>query len=320
MAHDTASQDKAQEILRVAHHLQQAVFDALSSHIAVLDQQGHILQTNAAWQEFAQSQGFKPSSGVTGVRYFEVLEHLIGREHGVMLLTASQGIAAVIGGEMPHFQMEYSFQSAGEIRWFIIRALPVRDVLGRVVVSHEEVTRLKAAELANLMLANVDVLTNALSRRHFLDVAEQEFSRSQRYNMPLMVMMLDLDHFKQINDQHGHDAGDAVLRDFVHTVRGLLRDSDVIGRLGGEEFAVLLPSTKQEGGHALAERMVEQVSQRPVQVADQTLHYTVSIGVSSLSQEASFAALLKRADDALYRAKSSGRNGVHMDGVASPFE
>ncbi len=317
---DISSQKKTQVALRVASELQQAVFDALSSHIAVLDQQGLILQTNAAWQDFAKSQGFDNPFGFPGARYFEVLEHLVGREQGSMLLAASQGIAAVIRGDLPSFQLEYSCQTFEDKRWFIMRVTPVLDEQGRVVVSHEDVTRLKAAELVNLMLANVDFLTSALSRRHFLDVAEQEFSRSQRYNLPLMVMMLDLDHFKQTNDQHGHDAGDAVLREFVQTVRAVLRESDVIGRLGGEEFAVLLPSTAREGGQALAERVVELVRESPVVVAGYPIHYTVSIGVSCLDRELSFAALLKRADTALYRAKSQGRDSVHVDVAASPFD
>lgn len=317
---DISNLKKTQAALRVASELQQAVFDALSSHIAVLNQQGHILQTNAAWQDFAKAQGFANPYGLPGARYFEVLEFLIGREHGAMLLAASQGIAAVIAGDLPSFQLEYSCQTFEEKRWFIMRVTPVLDEQGRVVVSHEDVTRLKAAELANLMLANVDFLTSALSRRHFLDVAEQEFSRSHRYNMPLMLMMLDLDHFKQINDQHGHDAGDAVLREFVQTVRAVLRESDVIGRLGGEEFAVLLPNTAREGGQALAERVVELVRESPVVVAGHPIHYTVSIGVSCLGRELSFAALLKRADTALYRAKSQGRDSVHMDVAASPFD
>jgi diguanylate cyclase (GGDEF)-like protein/PAS domain S-box-containing protein len=316
---DISNQKKTQLALHVASELQQAVFDALSSHIAVLDQRGHIVQTNVAWKDFAKAQGFDDALQNPSGRYFEVLEHLIGRDQGSMLLAAFQGIAAVIHEGMPSFHLEYSCQTLEEKRWFIMRVTPVLGEQGCVVVSHEDVTRLKTAELANLMLANVDFLTNALSRRHFLDVAEQEFSRSQRYNMPLMVMMLDLDHFKQTNDQYGHDAGDAVLREFVQTVRAVLRESDVIGRLGGEEFAVMLPNTSREGGQALAERVVELVRESPVIVAGCPIHYTVSIGVSCLDQEVSFADLLKRADTALYRAKNKGRDGVHMDVAASPF-
>ena len=317
---DISSQKKTQDALRVANHLQQAVFDALSSHIAVLDQQGHILQTNAAWQNFAKTYGFDNPLGFPGAWYFDVLEFLIGREHGATLLAASQGIAAVIAGELPRFQLEYSFKYAEELRWFILQVTPVLDDQGRVVVNHEDVTRLKAAELSNLLLANVDFLTTAQSRRYFLDVAEQEFSRSQRYNMPLMVMMLDLDNFKQINDQNGHDAGDAVLREFVQTVRAVLRESDVIGRLGGEEFAVLLPSTTREGGHALAERVVELVRESPVVVGGHRIDYTVSIGVSCLDRDVSFVALLKRADEALYNAKSLGRDGVQIAPTPEAFE
>ena len=310
---DISNQKKMQHALHAVNHLQQAVFDALSSHVAVLDQQARVLQTNAAWQDFAKAQGFDNAYGFPGSPYFEVLAQLMGRDHGALLLAASQGIAAVIAGELPQYRVEYSHQDADTKRWFIMQVTPVVGDLGQVVVSHEDVTRIKAAELANLMLANVDFLTGALSRRHFLDVAEQEFSRSKRYNLPLMVMMLDLDHFKQINDQHGHDAGDAVLREFVQIVRAVLRESDVIGRLGGEEFAVLLPNTVRDGGQALAERVVELVRDSPVHIASQPIQYTVSIGVSCLGRELFFPVFLKRADAALYRAKTQGRNNAYMD-------
>lgn len=310
---DISSQKQAQYAQLVSNHLQQAVFDALSTLIAVLDRQGHVVQTNSAWKDFAQVNSLPESCGSVGSNYFNVLDALIGRGHGVMLFAAWQSIAAVTARRMPSFEVEYSFQAPTQKRWFVMRVTPVSDVHGRVVVSHEEVTRLKTAELANLTLANMDVLTGAMSRRHFLEVAEHEFSRSHRYNLPLMVMMLDLDHFKQINDQYGHAAGDEVLCSFVHTVRAVLRESDAIGRLGGEEFSVLLPNTTLEGGLALAHRVVERVRESPVTVEDKRIAYTVSVGVSCLLKQVTFLDLLKRADAALYQAKMGGRDAVQLD-------
>jgi diguanylate cyclase (GGDEF)-like protein len=191
-------------------------------------------------------------------------------------------------------------------------------VQGRVAVSHQDVTPLKTAELANLKLANFDALTGAHSRGNFLNLAEQELARSVRYKLPLMVLMLDLDHFKLINDQHGHAVGDAVLQGFVRAVSSLLRESDVIGRLGGEEFSVLLPNTTLEGGRALAQRVVEKVRASPVEMEGKNVAYTVSVGASCLTQETSFSSLLKLADIALYQAKSAGRDCVRIGTNPAP--
>ena len=127
-----------------------------------------------------------------------------------------------------------------------------------------------------------------------------------------MVLMLDLDHFKTINDKYGHAAGDVVLQKCVQTVTGVLRESDLIGRIGGEEFAVLLPNTPLEGGRALAQRVVEGVRANPVHVNGKAIFYTVSIGAGCLAGEHSFAELLGLADAALYRAKNAGRDRLEM--------
>jgi diguanylate cyclase (GGDEF)-like protein len=181
-----------------------------------------------------------------------------------------------------------------------------------MVVTHEDVTALKCAELASLALANVDVLTGALSRQHFMALAEQELARSLRYALPLMVLMLDLDHFKDVNDSYGHSTGDAVLQGFVQSVKGVLRESDVMGRIGGEEFAVLLPNTTQEGGCALANRIIGEVRANPVTFEGQSIAYTVSIGASYLTTQKSFGELLAECDSALYRAKKGGRDRLEV--------
>jgi diguanylate cyclase (GGDEF)-like protein len=194
----------------------------------------------------------------------------------------------------------------------------VHDGEQRLVVSHEDVTQIKTAELSSLTLANRDTLTGALSRRNFFNLAEQEVARSIRYALPLMVLMLDLDHFKVINDRYGHAAGDVILQKFVQTVTGVLRESDLIGRIGGEEFAVLLPNTPLEGGGALAQRIVDRVRADPVQVNGHLIAYTVSIGAGCLSSETSFAALLSLADAALYRAKDGGRDRLEVGPATAP--
>jgi diguanylate cyclase (GGDEF)-like protein len=246
-----------------------------------------------------------------GTRYLEVLDCLSGHDADTVAAVAD-GIASVVSGEVPSFQLRQPFLSPEDQHWFSVKVTAVSDADERVVISHENVTVLKAAELASLTLANTDALTGALSRRNFLNLAELELARSTRYGMPLMLLMLDLDHFKLINDQFGHAGGDAVLQEFVRTVLGVLRESDLIGRLGGEEFAVLLPNTTTEGGCALAQRIIDSVHARPVEVEGQCIAYTVSIGAAKLSHEATFACLLGAADAALYRAKNGGRDRLEV--------
>lgn len=308
---DITSKRQTEDALLDAARFQQAVFDSLSAQIAVLDRRGAVLQTNAAWWKYAVDNGFAETPVFIGGNYLEILDCITGCDQATVL-AASAGIASVVCGEASSFQLQHPFFSPLDKRWFILKVTPVHDVEERVVVSHEDVSDLKAAELASLSLANTDALTGALSRRNFFNLAEQELARSTRYELPLMVLMLDLDHFKRINDHYGHAAGDAVLQGFVRVVAGVLRESDLIGRIGGEEFAVLLPSTALEGGRALAQRIIESVRANPVDMAGEPIPYTVSVGAGCLTAETSFPELLGVADAALYRAKNGGRDRLEV--------
>lgn len=154
-------------------------------------------------------------------------------------------------------------------------------------------------------LATHDTVTGALSRHAIMHLCEQALARSHRHGHPLTVMMLDLDHFKQVNDQHGHQAGDRVLADFVQRVQQQLRATDSLGRYGGEEFMVLLPDTPAADAHIVAERIR---TSRPLD--PQLPPCTVSIGLAACQpgNGDTVDQLLGRADDALYTAKRQGRN------------
>lgn len=304
---DMTSKKQTEEALLDSVRFQQAVFDSLSSQVAVLNRHGTVVQTNVAWWKYAVDNGFSDAPGFTGGNYLEMLDCLTGKNPETALAAAA-GIASVVSNEVAYFQLQNPFFTPGDKRWFILKVTPVHDVEGRMVASHEDVTKLKAAELASLTLANVDTLTGAHSRRHFMNLAEQEVARSKRYELPLMLLMLDLDHFKLINDQHGHATGDAVLHGFVQTVSSVLRKSDFIGRIGGEEFAVLLPNTTMEGGCTLAQRIIESVRVSRIDVNGELISFTVSIGAGCLAPDTSFSALMGLVDAALYQAKNGGRD------------
>ena len=161
-------------------------------------------------------------------------------------------------------------------------------------------------------LATVDPLTGAWNRRHFLELANRELERARRYGRPLCALMLDVDHFKRINDTHGHATGDAALVALTDACRITLRSSDLLGRLGGEEFAVLLPETTMENACEVAERLRCAIAAIALPApAGGTVELTASIGVAAADpQETSVEKPLSRADEALYRAKAQGRNRV----------
>ncbi|MEK9969833.1 MAG: GGDEF domain-containing protein [Ferrovibrio sp.] len=159
--------------------------------------------------------------------------------------------------------------------------------------------------------ARRDPLTDALTRRAIEEVAVSELARSKRHALPLGLLLLDIDHFKLVNDQYGHAAGDAALRQFALAVRRCLRREDVFGRLGGEEFCALLPNTAVGGATQLAERIRQSIANLAVDAGGHSLSLKVSIGVAALSLPTdSWNDLVNRADRAMYAAKREGRNRV----------
>jgi diguanylate cyclase (GGDEF)-like protein len=167
------------------------------------------------------------------------------------------------------------------------------------------------AELRSLL--DVDTLTGARSRRNFFELGTREVARSQRSESPLALMMIDLDRFKLLNDTYGHETGDVALRGFVEVTQPLIRALDVLGRLGGEEFAVLLSDTGVEHATGVAERICRAVARAPVITPQgQALSITVSIGVAELLPGETLQEVLHRADRALYEAKRAGRNRVAL--------
>lgn len=158
-------------------------------------------------------------------------------------------------------------------------------------------------------MASHDALTNVLTRRVFLDACEQELARCRRHGRSMALLLLDVDHFKAINDTHGHQMGDRVLIDLVERIASLLRRPDQLARFGGEEFVLLLPETTQDEAVTVAERIVAHVAQG----RDGLPPITVSIGVATnRPDEDQIDTLLARADKALYKAKDEGRNRVAL--------
>lgn len=160
------------------------------------------------------------------------------------------------------------------------------------------------------MLASVDELTGTSNRRHFYELANYQIKRHQRYQMPMALLMLDLDHFKYINDVHGHQMGDKVLKRFADTLLSLLRNIDIVGRIGGEEFVVLLPECEAEDALHKAGQICSRFDSMSMEIDGQQLGLTISIGIGMLQDDETIDQVLDRSDQALYAAKRAGRNRV----------
>jgi diguanylate cyclase (GGDEF)-like protein len=187
----------------------------------------------------------------------------------------------------------------------------------RIIELHDRLIRAQE-ELRSL--ATHDPLTGLLNRRACLDALLAELSRGCRSENPLCIVMVDIDHFKRINDTYGHLVGDDVLCEVAHRMQNSLRRYDTIGRFGGEEFLLVLPECSLEIGVKLAERVCQLVSSEPVKAKDQCVNVSISLGVAVAHELASadLEALLGSADEALYRAKKAGRNRVEFSAHPKP--
>lgn len=257
---------------------------------------------------------------------------MLGYTHAELQLTTQQwadfvhpddrerawaSIYDAVEGRTNAHKLEYRMlHKDGSVRWILDQAKVMeRDASGKAVRmcgTHTDVTERKLMEEELTRQAHVDYLTGVFNRRHFMERAEQELQRSKRYGNALSLFMLDIDHFKQINDRYGHKVGDLVLTTLAQWCHTALRDVDILGRMGGEEFAVLLPQTERQTAIDVAERLREQVERSSVALEDGLpVRLQVSIGVSSMAcGEDNIDVLLHRADTALYAAKNTGRNRV----------
>jgi diguanylate cyclase (GGDEF)-like protein len=176
-----------------------------------------------------------------------------------------------------------------------------------------DITDRKQAEAELRLLATTDPLTGLANRRHLIDRAERELLRLQRFSNPFTLMTLDVDHFKRINDTYGHASGDRALCGLAATCIGLVREMDVVGRMGGEEFTIVLPETSGDEAMSVAERIRLGIADLRFDAdpPDSEFGFTVSLGVAECRQDdVRIEQPLARADRALYEAKAAGRNRV----------
>ncbi len=210
---------------------------------------------------------------------------------------------------------QYSFFNAGWGQTLAVLALFINaqaNGIGFLLMMKER------ADQELLRLATLDPLTEIANRRSFVAHAKAQLALAERGIHPVSVLICDIDHFKQINDRHGHHAGDDVIRALVQVIRQTMRAGDSVGRWGGEEFVIMLPHTAADGALQFAQRLNQSFARSEIAHNGNTLHATVSIGIAEHQRGEDIQTSIDRADTALYRAKEAGRNRVEL--AAAPAE
>lgn len=293
-----------------------AIIDALTSQICVVDPRGVIFLVNRAWKQFADDNSRGLNVDHIGMNYLNVCRQSVGpaSEEAPGFF---EGLRAVLQGKQEFFQIEYPCHSPNQLRWFLARVSPLRRrqearaMNAGAVISHMNITDRKLVEMDCARLAATDPLTGLPNRRFFEEFAALDLDRFLRFGKPSSLLMIDLDHFKSINDTYGHAAGDEVLRTVASLGKSVFRSCDIFARLGGEEFVCLLPSTDEWGAVMAAEKLRSTIKRARIVVGNQQIAVTASIGISSIEEsDGKIDDALLRADKAMYEAKNSGRNCV----------
>ncbi len=208
----------------------------------------------------------------------------------------------------------FPLQSKREkLGYIAVKGVDPKDKEKVAILGHQFALGLRRVKLYQEVeeLSITDSLTSAATRRHCLERFDEELKRSANRKIDLSFLMIDVDHFKSVNDQYGHLVGDQILKNIARIIKENIREIDIVGRFGGEEFCVVLPETGHEGAHFAAERIRTAIEKAEIKAYDASLHATVSIGIAVFPANGKKSEeLIDKADWALYRAKKRGRNCV----------
>lgn len=285
--------------LRQAENDRQRIFDVSLDMLCVADFDGFFKELNPAWQ---RTLGWS----LDELKTKPWIEFVVPEDRE---LTLEAGQRLFHGENVIGFENRYLCKD-GTFRWLAWSSYPDLDKQ-LIFAAVRDTTKRKEIEEELRQLAIKDPLTGASNRRHFIERASAELKRCKRYGAPMAVIMLDIDHFKKVNDTYGHSIGDEVLKRLVDCCLQELRTTDIFGRFGGEEFAAVLVETDQNAALQTCQRLLERVEALKIRTTTEKIGITISIGLTMhQADDISIDSLLKRADDALYKAKSSGRNRV----------
>lgn len=230
-------------------------------------------------------------------------------------------------GDVSKWQADYLIRTKdGRKIWVTDISYPWFDEHGKIIGSigtlRDVTDRVRAEQHVKdelIRLAHTDPLTNIANRRYFFEKVEEEIKRVKRSGSEFSILLIDIDHFKKVNDTYGHDVGDKILMEISTIIRSCLRETDIPARIGGEEFSIFLPDTQETGAFWVADRICNKVAKHQffVQEGRAPLHMTVSIGIAGVMADSDITAaqLYKNADTRLYIAKHTGRNQVSADEI-----
>ncbi|MDF0377752.1 GGDEF domain-containing protein [Methylophilus sp. YYY-1] len=317
--------------MNVAEQLLSGILDTLSLQVAVIDEASSILYVNQAWRSFGLFYGLQLDTDWFGIAYLDICKANEDTNQPALL----EGVQQVLSGARDHFSIDYLCHTpTQEPTWLTLNLQPMQSSLAEqcpcFLLTLTNITHHKQVEDRISALTLTDPLTGLANRRRLEQFMRDEWSRAIRHQSSLSVMMVDADHFKQLNDSMGHAAGDDCLRQVATILQGFSnRPGDLAARYGGEEFVLVLGQTTQAEAVKIAERIRQKIMALDIRFAGHRL-MTVSIGIASLgahhaqstkeqparTQWLNFSEdgnlLLEQADKALYVAKKQGRNRVEV--------
>lgn len=278
------------DFLDLTDIVRSVAFSEIQEGILVLDAKNRLVDFNRAAQQYFPWA--KDINVGTDIAHFDFASSIINVEDNRFEM------AVETAGGTKYCEIRVTVLDKGKVLGFVYF---IRDITKEKDMLHE---------LENM--ASYDPLTQVYNRRRLMEEAEEELRRARRYGWDVSVLMIDLDHFKDINDKYGHLVGDEVIRRVIQVCTGLIRSTDVIGRYGGEEFIVILPDTKIEKASIVAEKMRSHIAGLEVTIEEANIHITVSVGVACLpnGEQQKVQEIINWADQALYQAKNNGRNQV----------
>ena len=279
--------------------------NAMPANIAVVDERGIIVATNERWDRFGEQNGLRHPRNLVGLCYLDACTG----SHGQIART---GILGVLAADVRSFDMEYPCHSPTQQRWFTLHCEAMGN--GLAGIAHFEVTAQKTAEIAVGRLATHDFLTGAMNRRGIESQLHYELNRIVHGGEPLAAILLDCDNFKLVNDLLGHAGGDVIINTVTQRIQSVLRSSDSLARIGGDEFVVLLPNSPVREAALVSERIRLAVSARPIATSHGQVSMTVSAAIAAVDQSVhSLEQLLDRCQMAGQASKRNGRNRTTID-------
>lgn len=304
---DVTKLKSAEEALKISEERFRRIFETTGVGMSQMGLDGCFLLVN---NTFCHITGYSRAELLNQKKNFQAITHPDDLPMQLQLMDR------FCRGDINRYDLEKRYiRKDGSIAWVKLSIALLRDASEsplNLITAVQDITRLKGLQQELELQAHIDYLTGIPNRRHFMELAEHELARAERYGNEVAIFMLDVDFFKRINDEYGHKAGDKVLQNIAQLMQGMLREVDILGRIGGEEFAIVLPQTNRQKAMEVAERIRNQVAGNKIVLENGvSLNVTLSIGVAMMSPGyRDLDSVIGVADKGLYQAKAGGRNNV----------